>query len=139
MTERDSHATDAAVVSDLRRATGRFPHDARLAELIRGLNADHERFAQLWATAPVATHREDQKTIEHPSVGPITVDCDVLTDADAEPTRPDHRPASHHQLAPTPVAVRNEASPRARNPSARSGHREMPTLMSKVKIPTACD
>ncbi|MFD7132034.1 hypothetical protein [Streptomyces sp. NPDC059894] len=28
-------ATDAAVVSDLRRATGRFPRDSRLAALIR--------------------------------------------------------------------------------------------------------
>ncbi|MEV5651652.1 hypothetical protein AB0L57_25660 [Nocardia sp. NPDC052254] len=31
-----------------------------------------------------AAHREDHKTIEHPAVGPITVDCDVLTDGDAE-------------------------------------------------------
>ncbi|MDQ0834818.1 hypothetical protein QF032_006662 [Streptomyces achromogenes] len=30
MTEADRDATDAAVVSDLRRATGRFPQDARL-------------------------------------------------------------------------------------------------------------
>jgi hypothetical protein len=29
-------------------------------------------------------HREDHKIIEHPAVGPITVDCDVMTDGDAE-------------------------------------------------------
>jgi hypothetical protein len=32
----------------------------------------------------VAAHREDHKTIEHPSVGSVAVDCDVLTDGDSE-------------------------------------------------------
>jgi transcriptional regulator with XRE-family HTH domain len=84
VSEVDTAATDAAVVSDLRRATGRFPHDSRLATLIRDLSAGNQRFAELWATGTVATHREDHKTIEHPSVGPVTVDCDVLTDGDSE-------------------------------------------------------
>jgi transcriptional regulator with XRE-family HTH domain len=84
VTELDRDATDAAVVSDLRRATGRFPHDTRLAELIRVLRAGNRRFAGLWATGTVAAHREDHKTIEHPSVGPVTVDCDVLTDGDSD-------------------------------------------------------
>ncbi|MEU0331817.1 helix-turn-helix transcriptional regulator [Streptomyces sp. NPDC006193] len=84
VTEADHDATDAAVVSDLRRATGRFPHDSRLAVLIRELNAGNRRFAELWATGEVAAHREDHKTIHHPSVGPVAVDCDVLTDGDSE-------------------------------------------------------
>jgi transcriptional regulator with XRE-family HTH domain len=84
VTEQDRAATDAAVVSDLRRATGRFPHDARLAELIRSLRAGNERFAELWAAGTVAAHREDRKTIGHPSVGPVEVDCDVLSDGDSE-------------------------------------------------------
>ena len=82
--EQDSAATDAAVVSDLRRATGRFPRDPRLAELIRSLEAGNERFAELWAAGTVAAHREDAKTIRHPSVGPVAVDCDVLSDGDSE-------------------------------------------------------
>jgi transcriptional regulator with XRE-family HTH domain len=84
VTEADPDATDAAVVSDLRRATGRFPRDSRLAALIRDLNAGNRRFAELWATGEVAAHREDHKAIDHPSVGPVTVDCDVLTDGDSE-------------------------------------------------------
>ncbi|GAA2348471.1 helix-turn-helix transcriptional regulator [Streptomyces violaceusniger] len=84
VTEADRAATDAAVVSDLRRATGRFPQDSRLATLIRELNAGNKRFAELWAAGEVAAHREDHKTIDHPSVGPVTVDCDVLTDGDSE-------------------------------------------------------
>jgi len=84
VTEVDSDRTDAAVVADLRRATGRFPGDPRLAELIRTLRAGNRRFAELWAAGEVAAHREDHKTIAHPSVGPVTVDCDVLTDGDSE-------------------------------------------------------
>lgn len=84
VTELDTGTTDAAVVSDLRRATGRFPHDPRLAALIRDLSAGNRRFAELWATGTVAVHREDHKTIEHPAVGPVAVDCDVLTDGDSE-------------------------------------------------------
>jgi transcriptional regulator with XRE-family HTH domain len=84
VTEADRDATDAAVVSDLRRATGRFPEDSRLAALIRDLSAGNKRFAELWATGEVAAHREDHKTIDHPSVGPVTVDCDVLTVSDSE-------------------------------------------------------
>ncbi|MET9504336.1 helix-turn-helix transcriptional regulator [Streptomyces sp. NPDC006259] len=83
VTEADREATDAAVVSDLRRATGRYPEDKRLATLIRELS-DNTRFAELWATGRVAAHREDQKTIAHPTVGPVTVDCDVLTDGDSD-------------------------------------------------------
>lgn len=82
--EADKNAVDSAVASDLRRATGRFPHDPRLAQLIRDLCAGNQRFAELWATGSVSAHREDHKTIEHPSVGPITVDCDVLIDGDSE-------------------------------------------------------
>jgi transcriptional regulator with XRE-family HTH domain len=84
VTETDRDTTDAAVVSDLRRATGRYPKDQRLAALIRGLKAGNERFAELWATGQVAAHREDHKRIDHPSVGSVTVDCDVLTDGDSD-------------------------------------------------------
>ncbi|WP_406440912.1 helix-turn-helix transcriptional regulator [Streptomyces sp. NBC_00631] len=76
--------SDLAIVADLRRATGRFPHDARLAELVRELAEGNERFARLWASGTVAAHRGDRKTVEHPEVGPVEVDCDVLTDGDSE-------------------------------------------------------
>jgi hypothetical protein len=82
--ELDRAAVDAAVVSDLRRATGRFPQDARLAKLIHDLNTGNQRFAELWAIGTVAAHRETHKAIEHPSVGTVRVDCDVLTDGDSE-------------------------------------------------------
>jgi len=75
---------EASVVSDLRRATGRFPSSDRLAGLIRDLTTCSPRFAELWASGAVGAHREDHKIVQHPAIGPIAVDCDVLTDGDAE-------------------------------------------------------
>ena len=77
-------SVQAAIVSDLRRATGRFPGNSRLTDLIRLLTKGNRRFAELWDSGTVGAHREDHKIIEHPAVGPIAVDCDVLTDGDAE-------------------------------------------------------
>jgi transcriptional regulator with XRE-family HTH domain len=84
VTTVNDEATRAAVVSDLRWATGRFPDDPRLSQLIAELTQGNARFAELWAQGVVATHREDRKTIDHPSVGPLLLDCDVLTDGDLE-------------------------------------------------------
>jgi transcriptional regulator with XRE-family HTH domain len=84
VTSLAADTVEAAVVSDLRRATGRFPDDRRLTRLIQELTAGNERFAQLWASGAVRAHREDRKIVDHPAVGPITVDCDVMTDGDAE-------------------------------------------------------
>ena len=80
----DADLTDRAVVADLRRATGRYPADARLAALIARTQQGNDRFRRLWQEAPVATHREDRKIIRHPHAGDITVDCDVLTDGDTD-------------------------------------------------------
>lgn len=77
-------AVDAAIVADLRRATGRFPNNSRLTNLIRVLTAGNQRFAELWASGAVGAHREDHKIVKHPTVGPIAVDCDVMTEGDAE-------------------------------------------------------
>ncbi|MGW3093444.1 helix-turn-helix transcriptional regulator [Streptomyces sp. NPDC001102] len=81
---RDGRTSDLAIVSDLRRAAGRFPHDARLAELIHVLVTGSKTFARLWASGTVGAHREDRKRVEHPVAGAVEVDCDVLTDGDSE-------------------------------------------------------
>lgn len=80
----DQDASDRAIVADLRRASGRYPEDRRLAELLRRTIDGNARFAQLWRAGAVGEHAEDRKTIEHPAVGEITVDCDVLSAGDTD-------------------------------------------------------
>lgn len=70
---------EAAMVADLRSATGRYPTDGDLRSLIAELRAASTRFADLWAAHAVGVHQTDTKTIHHPDVGPLTLDCDVLT------------------------------------------------------------
>ena len=84
VTSSAQDTVEAAVVSDLRRATGRFPGSTRLSDLIQLLRTRNEHFAELWARGAVGVHREDHKIVDHPVVGPIAVDCDVITDGDAE-------------------------------------------------------
>jgi transcriptional regulator with XRE-family HTH domain len=80
----NSEATDRAVVADLRRASARYPGDERLAGLIRRMLDGSPRFAQLWRDGAVSRHTEDRKTIHHPDIGDINVDCDVLSDGDTD-------------------------------------------------------
>jgi transcriptional regulator with XRE-family HTH domain len=77
-------ATDRAIVADLRRASGRYPEDRRLAELLRRTIDGNAYFARLWRDGAVGNHAEDRKTIEHPVVGEIVVDCDVLSAGDTD-------------------------------------------------------
>lgn len=94
--EADQFETNA--VADLRRAIGTYPGDARLRQLVDELRQASPRFARLWAARVVSTTVPGNKTIVHPEVGPITLDCDVLTVAGsdlrlvvytAEPSSPD--------------------------------------------------
>jgi transcriptional regulator with XRE-family HTH domain len=76
--------TDRAVVADLRRASARFPDDRRLAALLRRTIDGNSRFARLWREGAVGEHATDRKTIQHPTAGEITVDCDTLHASDTD-------------------------------------------------------
>ena len=73
----EEFASDLA--ADLRGAVGRYPRDASLARFVVRLRAASPEFERRWAEARVAEHRASRKTITRTPVGPITVDCDVLT------------------------------------------------------------
>jgi MmyB-like transcription regulator ligand binding domain len=72
------------MVADLHDALGRYPDDAGLSRLIADLRAASPRFATLWEQRPVARRTSDRKTIVHPEIGPLTLDCDVLTVAGSD-------------------------------------------------------
>jgi transcriptional regulator with XRE-family HTH domain len=77
-TPEDEPRFEASAVADLRAAAARYPRDTGLRDLVAGLHAASPRFAQLWDGRDVGTHERDHKTVHHPELGPITVDCDVL-------------------------------------------------------------
>ncbi|WP_030911727.1 helix-turn-helix transcriptional regulator [Streptosporangium amethystogenes] len=70
---------EAATVADLRSATARYPADAGLRSLVGDLRNLSPRFAELWDAHVVGVHESDTKTFDHPELGPLTLDCDVLT------------------------------------------------------------
>ncbi|MCO6008995.1 helix-turn-helix transcriptional regulator [Actinoallomurus purpureus] len=75
---------EAALVADLRAAAGRYPADQRLRRLVTELRANSDRFAELWDSGTVGRQEPARKTIDHPRVGPVTLDCDVLTVAGSD-------------------------------------------------------
>lgn len=77
-TAAERRAFEAALVSDLRATTGRYPADRRLGRLVEELRARSDRFAELWRADAVGRHEAARKTIDHPRVGPLVLDCDVL-------------------------------------------------------------
>ncbi|MFE4550720.1 helix-turn-helix transcriptional regulator [Streptomyces sp. NPDC056785] len=70
---------ETAVVSDLRSSALRYPEDRELRRLLSDLREVSPRFEELWQSHVVGYHSADRKTIHHPDLGPVTVDCDTLT------------------------------------------------------------
>ncbi|HEX4558414.1 MAG TPA: helix-turn-helix transcriptional regulator [Mycobacterium sp.] len=71
---------EAGLVADLRLTAARYPADQRLKQLTRDLAAHSPRFVELWESGGAEPHHDSgrRKTIDHPDVGRITLDCDVL-------------------------------------------------------------
>ncbi|WP_369230521.1 helix-turn-helix transcriptional regulator [Streptomyces sp. R21] len=77
--ERGQEAFEASIVADLKDAASRYPADVQLDRLVSELRAGSDDFARHWAArTPAAEHTTDCKTIRHPEVGDILLDCDVL-------------------------------------------------------------
>jgi len=98
-------ASDRAIVADLRRASARYPGDPRLAALIRRTIGGNARFAALWHDGAVGAHAEDRKTIKHPDIGDITVDCDVLSDGETDLKIVIYTPASNEDATKLELAL----------------------------------
>jgi transcriptional regulator with XRE-family HTH domain len=70
----------------LRAAAARYPDDPELIALVAELRSGSAEFARLWDSHDVSTGHTVRKTFQHPVVGPVTVNCDVLdiTDRDQQ-------------------------------------------------------
>jgi len=77
-TDQERAATAAQAVSALRSTAARYPRDPGLAAMLADLIAGSAVFRQLWDSEPAGGWRSSRKTVEHPSLGPLTLDCDTL-------------------------------------------------------------
>ena len=79
----EREAFEESLVADLRATTSRYPHDPELAALITRLNRS-PRFALLWSRRSVGGHQSSHKLVQHPDVGDLALNSDVLTTQDTD-------------------------------------------------------
>jgi transcriptional regulator with XRE-family HTH domain len=91
-------------VARLRAAADRYPHDAALAALLAELRSGSSEFNEIWATNPVRAPGHRTKTMTHPELGRLRINCDILTVPDddqqvvfmtADPDTPTARALRH--------------------------------------------
>jgi len=109
--EQERHARQ--LVADLRAAAGRRSDDPTVAGLVERLQAASAEFRRLWAEHEIAVRRADRKTLVHPRVGELLMDCETLV-------TPDPAPA----VAGAHAGERRD--PRAAGAAERARHRGVP-------------
>ena len=72
-------ALQRELVSDLRIASIKYPQDPELKSLTKALRLESSGFNLLWNRYEAHASVSSQKTVLHPTVGDITLDCEVLT------------------------------------------------------------
>jgi transcriptional regulator with XRE-family HTH domain len=73
-----------SVAVGLRAAVAKYPDSLEVTGLVDELLAGSDEFARLWASGDVDAPRTLRKTFQHPLVGPVTVNCDVLDVAERD-------------------------------------------------------
>ena len=76
--EEDRGRQSRAQVANLRAAYGSMGPKSRAGEIVRALQKASPEFAGLWDRHEVARRFADHKTLIHPELGPIEVDCQAL-------------------------------------------------------------
>lgn len=77
-------ALQASLVADLRRTAARYPDDPNLKTLIAELRRRSTDFGTLWESGAVSEHQAARKIVDHPFVGTLTLDCDILSVAGSD-------------------------------------------------------
>jgi transcriptional regulator with XRE-family HTH domain len=86
MTVAENQETDAQSVGTLRATAARYPRDPGVRRLVAELQRKSPRFAELWREGATGPWRMVRKTIEHPAIGLITLDCESLHLPDGDQT-----------------------------------------------------
>lgn len=78
-TADEAAAFEAYAVADLRAGLARYPHDPRVRAMVDELRACSPSFEQRWTgAADISASTSQPKTVRHPQVGRLALDCDVL-------------------------------------------------------------
>jgi transcriptional regulator with XRE-family HTH domain len=78
--EAENHSR--LIVADLRAVAGRRHDDPVVTGLIERLKAESADFRERWAAHEVAVRRGNRKTMMHPKVGRVELDCETLLTPD---------------------------------------------------------
>jgi transcriptional regulator with XRE-family HTH domain len=78
MSDAERSETAAQSVASLRATAARYPDDPTVRDLVAELRRGSPTFDELWRAGGTGAWRMTRKTIEHPSLGMITLDCDSL-------------------------------------------------------------
>ncbi|WP_280492771.1 helix-turn-helix transcriptional regulator [Nocardia asiatica] len=84
MTPAEADNAASFSVACLRSARARYPDDPGLLRLVSELRSRSPRFEQLWAARRSGQWRSATKTIDHPDVGSLRLDCDTLLVPDTD-------------------------------------------------------
>jgi transcriptional regulator with XRE-family HTH domain len=76
--EDDRDRQSRAEVANLRAAYGSMGPGSRAGELVRALQKASTEFVDLWEQHEVAKRFADHKTLIHPELGPMELDCQAL-------------------------------------------------------------
>lgn len=76
--EDDRERQSRAQVASLRDAYGALGERSRAGQLVRALLHESAEFARLWERHEVARRFEDHKTLLHPELGALELDCQAL-------------------------------------------------------------
>lgn len=83
-TAEERRSTVVHLVAGLRAARARYPDDLELSMLLADLRSGSEEFANLWATEQAGGWRSLRKTVVHPTLGALVLDCETLQVPDAD-------------------------------------------------------
>lgn len=86
MSEQERGPTEAQSVASLRATMAKYPRDPGVAALVAELRSRSAEFERLWHEGGAAPWRSHAKTIDHPSLGALLLDCDSLHLPDADQT-----------------------------------------------------
>jgi len=99
MTPEEAESNAAACVGCLRAVKAAYPDDPDLSRLLTELRTGSSEFEALWQEGRSSAMHSLTKTIAHPELGALTLDCDAMHVPDTDHTviiysAPPHTPSA---------------------------------------------